>query len=128
MFNIFNKKIDSLKLVFVGLFIIFSTLAVFGPILISQHMDGNCLSTLFNSESCPGQLLMALEHHLSLPHQFASVSFAGIAVLVMCVITAISSMFIPVQPIVSFERQRERIPKYNYFRGWLSLLENSPNA
>ncbi|OHA18036.1 MAG: hypothetical protein A3H57_03140 [Candidatus Taylorbacteria bacterium RIFCSPLOWO2_02_FULL_43_11] len=133
MINIFNSRIFAhSSVVHWIVFGVFATISVFGAMIISGHMDGDCLSSLLNSEDCPGGTMAALDHHLTLPHLFALVILtAFLATLVLFAVFALrwfKSSSPPLRGNFHAERREDVYPndllRLNF---WLSRLLNAPN-
>ncbi len=130
LFVHFNRQ--NSKLFYGAILVAFVVLAVFGAMIISSHLDGDCLSSLFKAESCPGQTMLSLQHHLSLPHQYASVSLVGIASLLGSIL-AVALLFRAFVQLPIFNSRPLRIypvvpVQTVQLNSWLSLFENSPNC
>ena len=116
----------------------FIIIAVFGSLIISYHLGGNCLSSILNSDNCPGTGLAEIEHHLSLPHIFSQVTPAGLSVLsILLSILGIAGLFVVFRKSIiefpnslSFARKKDDTSFSHLsptITRWLSLLENSPS-
>ena len=118
--------------------IFFLIIAVFGALIISYHMNGNCLSAIVGGENCPGNGLAEIEHHLTLPHIFSQaipfgqsvLSFILSALGILGLIYALKKALVSPSRRLSFARKRTDSSFSHILPEtirWLSRFENSPN-
>lgn len=122
-----------------AILVFFITISLFSSFIISYHLEGNCLSSIFSNENCPVNGLAEIEHHLALPHMFGEVIPVSLTIFSLLSVLGIVGLLLVFRKLrlvadsfkyLSFLRKRNnksfsRISPTTI--SWLSLFELSPS-